>query len=636
MKPFSIQNLLFQRCGKTRLVHSMIESVNIDGGFAVTQKFDEMQSSSPLTVVLSTFNELCLLVAQRSSKTCLMEIYDKLLCAIGTTNLAFLARILPNAIDLLPSHVTFALSNIQAGINFNSLCFTIQQLLRVISSPSRTVLLFLDDLQWADAMSLKLIQSIISDVKGFSSMLFVGGFRENEVEHGHVLLEFFDTLSTSEVMPSMLSLSGIGPSDVNSMISDTLGIFPRLCKGLSDVVFRKTNGNPFFTLEFLHSLINRDLVQYSLRDKSWKWDLNQISAENIADNVLHLLARKMNVLSESNQTALKVASCFGSSISVAIVRKLSSTPQYSSLQRTLDETVVEEGFMDRDDTTYRFVHDTVREAAYGLIIDKEQYHFDIGMALHFSGGDILAAANQINRGPRSLLQDDSRRISIVNLNFEASMQPMSCSDFTTAYSYLNTAVSLLPNDSWAAHYDLTLKCFSRLAKAAYSCGLAERAKTICEEIVDRGKCLEDTLETYSLLVSMMCLARKDLPVAFKSCLKVLNLLGEDIADDVVDTISTVSKAKMLFQNKSNEDWLAITDDTSSRNVSIMEFYSQLITVSFLVKPRNMCHYYNARWASFCLNQKVSCKYTPGAFWVAVARAYLSRTIIRLQRSLIGL
>ncbi|KAL7517934.1 hypothetical protein ACHAWX_002807 [Stephanocyclus meneghinianus] len=604
----------FSGCGKTRLVHSMIESVNISGGFAVAQKFDEMQSSSPLTVVLSAFNELCRLVAQRSSATCLIEIYEKLLCSIGETNLAFLTRILPNAIDLLPSHVILALSNIHAGINFNGLCFTIQQLLRVISCPSRTVLLFLDDLQWADPMSLKLVQSVISDVKGYNCVLFVGGFRENEVEHGHVLLEFFDTLSSSEVIPSMLSLNGIGPDDVNSMISDTLGIFPRLCKGLSDVVFRKTNGNPFFTLEFLRSLIDRDLVRYSLRSMSWMWDLNQISAENITDNVLHLLTRKMNVLSESNQTALKVVSCFGSSISAAIVRKLSSTSQYSSLQRTLDETLVEEGFMDRDETSYRFVHDTVREAAYGLIVDKEQFHFDLGIALQSAGGDIIATANQINRGPPSLLQEDSRRISIVNLNFEASMQPMHCSDFTAAYSYLKTAVALLPNDSWATHYDLTLKCLSGLARAAYSCGMAERAKTICEEIIDHGKCLEDTLETYSLLVSMMCLARNDLLVAFKTCLKVLNLLGEAIPDDVVDTSSTVAKAKMLFQNKQNEDLLAMIDDTTSRNTSIMEFYSQLITVSFFVKPRHICHYYNARWASFCLTHSVACKYTPGEFW----------------------
>ncbi|KAL7519085.1 hypothetical protein ACHAWX_003883 [Stephanocyclus meneghinianus] len=591
----------------------IFESVNIAGGYAVTQKFDQMQSSSPLSVVLSALNQLCFLVAQTTSETCLMDIYVKLSRAIGLTNLAFLTSILPNASELVPSHVTLPYLNSQYGINFNSLCFTIQHLMRVISSPLRTVLLFLDDLQWADAMSLKLVQCILCDVKGLNCLLFVGGVRENEVEQGHVLLEFFDALSSSDVISSRICLNGISPNDVNSMISDTLGVFPRLCKGLSDVVFRKTNGNPFFTLEFLRSLITRDIVQYSLRDKCWKWNLAHISAENIADNVLHLLTRKINVLSESNQTALKVASCFRSVISVDVVRKLSSTSQYSSLQKTLDETLVKEGFMDCDGTRYRFVHDKVREAAYGLIFDKEQYHFDLGMALQIVGGDIFAAVNQINRGPLSLLQDDSRRILIVNLNYEASIHPMDCSDFTTAYSYLNAAVSVLPNESWTAHYDLTLKCYFRLAKAAYSCGRATRAQHLCDEIIKHGKCLEDTLETYSLLVSMICLARQDLLMAFKTCIKVLNLLGEDIPDNVVDTNSTVKKAKLLFQDRSSEDLLAMVDETSSRSIAIMEFYNHLVTVSFHVKQRHICLYYNARWASFCLTHGVACKYTSGAF-----------------------
>ncbi|KAL3784136.1 hypothetical protein HJC23_005794 [Cyclotella cryptica] len=603
----------FSGCGKTRLVHSTLESVNIAGGYTVAQKFDEMQSSSPVTVVLSAFNELCIMVAQKCSETCLMTIYEKLSSVIGTTNLTFLTRILPNVRKLLPSHVTLPYLDSQVQTDFNILCYSIQHLMKVISTPSRTVILFLDDLQRADATSLKLLHCVLSDVRDLNSLLFVGGYRENEVEQGHVLLEFFDALLASEVVSSMIHLNGISPSDVNSMISDTLGVFPRLCKGLSDVLFHKTNGNPFFTWEFLRSLITRDLVQYSLQDKCWKWNLRQIMAENITDNVLHLLTRKMNVLSESDQRALKVASCFGNIISIDIVKKLSCTSQYSSLLTTLDETALTEGFMDRDDTSYRFVHDKVREVAYGLIVDKQQYHFDVGVALQSVGGAISAAANQINRGSMSLLQDNSRRISIVNLNYEASMKPMDCSDFTAAYSYLNTAVSLLPNDSWTAHYDLTLKCCFQLAKAAYSCGQAKRAQQICEEIIEHAKCLEVTLETYSLLVSTICLANKDLLIAFKMCLKVLNMVGENIPDDVVDINSTVKKVKMLFQNTSNEDLLSMVDERSSRKISIMEFYNHLVTVSFLVKPQRICHYYVARWASFCLTQCDKCQYTPGAF-----------------------
>eukprot|EP00804_Cyclotella_cryptica_P023793 CCRYP_011177-RA/>CCRYP_011177-RA protein AED:0.01 eAED:0.01 QI:5/1/1/1/1/1/2/430/1361 len=617
----------FSGCGKTRLVLSIFESVKVAGGYAVTRKFDEMQSSSPLAVVLSAFNELCVLVAQQSSQRCLVDLHEKL-----SNVIPFLTSVLPNVVDLLPCHVKPPRSNIEddTGISFSSLCFTIQQLMRVISSPSRPVLLFLDDLQWADCMSLRLIQCVLSDIKGLNCMLFIGGFRDNEVEQGHILLEFFNTLPTFNIKTTKMSLTGINTEDVNAMISDSLGIFPRTCKNLSDIVYRKTNGNPYFALEFLRSLIDRNLISYSLRDKHWKWDINRIGAENITDNVLYILTNKMSVLEDSAQTALKVASCFGIHLSMVIAEKLAAAPQFHNLQSTLDQVVVKEGFMDFDGINYYFVHDKVREAAYGLIppVEKDQYHFTIGMALqsNFASLDkedtsvLFATIDQINRCPLTMFRDDSQRILIANLNYEAGMKAVKFSNFMPAHSYMNAAVSLLPEDSWKSHYDLSLKCNYHFAKAAYSCGYVDQAKEILEEVIEHGEGLEDKsqcmLDSYSLLVSLFYLARKDLLQAFHTCLKVLNLLGEDLPIhgnvDEAELISIVTKTKTLLQKKSNEDLLALHEETSRRNIAIMHFYDQLSIVSYLAMPK-LCPYFLARWAHFSLTHDVSCKYTPGAF-----------------------
>ncbi|KAL3779601.1 hypothetical protein HJC23_008903 [Cyclotella cryptica] len=295
----------------------------------------------------------------------------------------------------------------------------------------------------------------------------------------------------------MLSLSGISAEDVNAMISDALGVFPRICNNLSDVVYRKTNGNPYFALEFLRSLIDRDIINYSLREKHWKWDINQICAENITDNVLFILTNKMSVLEDDAQTALKVASCFGINISAVIARKLDATLQYQNFQATLDHVAVKEGFMDFDGMNYCFVHDKVIQHGEGLE-DKSQY----------------------------------------------------------------------------------------------------------------------MLDSYSLLVSLFYLARKDLLQAFHTCIKVLNLLGEDLPlngnVDNDELVSIVTKTKALFQEKSNDELMTIHNETSRRSRAIMQFYDQLSIVSYLAKP-GVCPYFMARWAHFSLAHNVSCKYTPGAF-----------------------
>ena len=142
------------------------------------------------------------------------------------------------------------------------------------------------------------------------------------------------------------------------MTSDILGIVPRLASPLSSVVHRKTNGNPFYIKEFLRSLNDNNFVTYSLREKSWIWDidsefkpicllllstiliydwfvyiLKEIISEPITENALQqLVTVKMINLTEKAQTALKIASCFGTKMYASFVEALSGTRQHSNLQ----------------------------------------------------------------------------------------------------------------------------------------------------------------------------------------------------------------------------------------------------------------------------------------------------------------
>ena len=101
-------------------------------------------------------------------------------------------------------------------------------------------------MQWADPVSLGLVHTVLADRKGASCVFFVGSYRDNEVKPDHIIFGFYEKLSAFDVPLSTLHLDGIPEDDVNAMISGALGMFPRLCRSLSQLVFRKTNGNPFF------------------------------------------------------------------------------------------------------------------------------------------------------------------------------------------------------------------------------------------------------------------------------------------------------------------------------------------------------------------------------------------------------
>lgn len=135
-------------------------------------------------------------------------------------------------------------------------------------------MIFLDDLQWADMTSLQVMYSILSGVYESESLLFLGSYRSNDGENGSLVSNFSELLSNMNARFTAVVLHGIDKQSVNLMISDMLGIVPRLCKSLSSIVYRKTKGNPFFSQQFLLTLVDKDLLIYSLRAKRWIWDVD--------------------------------------------------------------------------------------------------------------------------------------------------------------------------------------------------------------------------------------------------------------------------------------------------------------------------------------------------------------------------
>ena len=334
-----------------------------------------------MSVVISAFDDLCQLIAQKLPPNELNAIVVKLMAVFGN-HLSTLARVLPKVSYLSPQ-LSSTLNNAweqqhhnnNAEINLSSVSFILQLFMRVVSSKSHPVLLFFDDLHWADHASLDVLQHMLTDIKGSSCIYFVGSYRNNEVLKEHAIFRFMDYLRTCNVELSQIQLDGMEINDINHIISDALGTFPRICMPLSQLVLRRTEGNPLFVLECLRSLVDRDLLQYSFRERRWVWDTDKIAAEDLAENVCELLLSKMVGLPENNQLALKLASCFGNSISSTIVNILmSASESFASLERDL-EKAVEDGFMNKIDAAeseYKFAHDKDREAAYLLIPETDR------------------------------------------------------------------------------------------------------------------------------------------------------------------------------------------------------------------------------------------------------------------------
>ena len=105
----------------------------------------------------------------------------------------------------------------------------------------------------------------------------------------------------------------------------------------------KTNGNPFFINEFLHSLYREKLLYFDYDRCSWQWNLAEIQARDIADNVVELLALKIQKLKEKTEKVLKLAACLGNKFkleTLALVTEKSLAETAVDLQEALAEGLV--------------------------------------------------------------------------------------------------------------------------------------------------------------------------------------------------------------------------------------------------------------------------------------------------------
>jgi hypothetical protein len=261
----------------------------------IAKKFDET-SMSPLSIVLSAFNDLCLLIGEKQSLEENQLLYEKLQVEFGA-HFFLLARTIPNVLKFSMTEDSFQPNSHSAGeegvVNYFTLCDQIKRFMRIVSSMSCPVMIFFDDCQWSDAVSLGLVHTVLSDKPGDSCVLFVGSYRDNEVNPDHIIFDFIRMLSLFDVPFHNTHLDGMPESEVNGMISDALRMLPRMCQSLSQAVFRKTKGNPFFVWTFLRTLHEKGLLTFSLREKCWIWDADDIFAQNITQNVLELLTATM-------------------------------------------------------------------------------------------------------------------------------------------------------------------------------------------------------------------------------------------------------------------------------------------------------------------------------------------------------
>ncbi len=400
--------------GKTALVNEIYKPITRQRGRVIKGKFDQLQRYIPYSAITKAFQDLVKQLLSEPERH--LETYkDKILETLGN-NGQIIVEVIPELEKIIGKQPPVEpLGKTESQNRFN---LFFKRFLTIFCQPEHPLVIFIDDLQWADLSSLNLIEQLILE-PDINYFLLIGAYRDNEVETTHPLMHTLGKINQAQKTINTLSLSPLKSREINQLIADTLNCSRELAKPLGELLSRKTEGNPFFLTQLFYSLYDRKFlfIRENLDLKKakytkqvyWQWNIQQIESLSITDNVVDLMVNKIKKLSQNTQQVLKLAACIGNQFNLEILRIInnkSETITAQELQLALDEGLVipldknykipllwngedlsnnklQDAFNYSADIYYRFLHDRVQQAAYSLISEEEKecFHQQIGRIL---------------------------------------------------------------------------------------------------------------------------------------------------------------------------------------------------------------------------------------------------------------
>ncbi|MEQ9669361.1 AAA family ATPase [Coleofasciculus sp. G2-EDA-02] len=522
--------------GKSSLVQELYKPITARRGYFISGKFDQFKHNIPYSAIVAAFRGLIeQLLGETEFK---LQIWrDKLLQALAT-NGQIIIDVIPEVELIIGKQPAVPLLGANESQNRFNLVF--ENFIRTFCSVEHPLVIFLDDLQWADLATLKLMERILLDGET-QSLLLLGAYRDNEVSVSHPLAISLQKLQQNKGDEiTQITLTPLSLNQITCLISDTLQQEAEIVRDLARLVWQKTGGNPFFINEFLQALSSEKLLQFNREQRRWQWDLAAIERTGFTDNVVELMVSKLQKLPPISRNLLSLAACCGAEFNL----KLLTWVEQKSAQEVFNllKVSLARGFIfplsEADENliiqSYKFGHDRIQQAAYSLISvqQRKEFNLKIGRLLLANLDSqerterIFEIVDRLNAS-RSLITDELERLELVQLNLLAGKQAKDANAYEAARDYLVVGMEGLTNEAWLTHYDLVLDLYKERIFVEYLNGNFEASEALINSTLQQVKSALDKAEIYKLLILQYTLMA-NYSEAIETGRKALALFGVDL------------------------------------------------------------------------------------------------------------
>lgn len=570
--------------GKTSLVNELITTVALNQGIFVSSKFDQLQRNTPFHGWKKVLDDMVdqLLSAQSSKRDQLGKHLAELLGPLG----AALIPLVPRLEILLGRQQP--LPRLYGLEEQNRFTYAVSLLIEGICSMRRPVVVFIDDWQWADEASIDLWKNLMTRTT-LKGLLMICAVRDQKTEGVHPFIQARQELVNLRLEPAAeIRIESLLVSDVKNLLSDTLQTDPS--EEFTRLIFEKTRGNCFFVKQLLQKINEEKFIRYESEKGGWTVNLEGIQTIHISENVAEFMEDKLRRYPQPTLDMLTMAACIGNRFEIGLLCVVSGRRNPMEVVTLLrpaleDRLLVPEHqafkpiagyFEDHSKVFFRFAHDRVQQAAYGLMpeANRKLTHRQIGRLLQEEGSYVtnedwlFELVNHLNKGESWLTPAERRQIQ--QLNQEAGKKARKAVAFVQAFYYYKQSIDLLETQAWDEHYEEVLRLYEQYAEAAYVCSeegallqALRHVETHARDVLDKTPVIEYLVRHYfnskehSRSAEIGLKALRDLGVKFPEKSGKLNI------------ILSVIKTKMVLPGKKLSSLTRFPAMTDQRQLAIM-------------------------------------------------------------------
>jgi predicted ATPase/signal transduction histidine kinase len=612
----------FSGIGKTAVVNEVHKPIVAQRGYFIRGKYEQFQRNVPFSAFVQAFRHFMWQLLGESDAQ-IAQWQSKILAALGD-NGQVIIDVIPELESIIGKQPSVAeLQGSSAENRFNLL---FKNFIHVFTTKEHPLVIFLDDLQWADAASLKLIELLINENEtGY--LLLIGAYRDNEVTSKHLsahpLMLTLGKINDSNISVNKICLFPLTIIDINYLIADTLNCSPDITSSLSKLIYDKTQGNPFFTNQFLRYLYEEGMVLFNKKAQYWECDIAKLKQLVTTDDVVEFMLLQLHKLPSETQEILKLAACIGNQFdlnTLAIVSEQSQSETALSLWKGLQEglilptsgvykyyqsnylnnySVSQQNQLKIDNekltVTYKFLHDRVQQAAYSLIPKEEKKitHFKIGKLLLKNTPQsvieekIFEIVNQLNQS-KNLATEPEQRYEIAELNLIAGRKAKMSTAYVDAFKYLMLGINFLTNNchnSWENQYELTLALHQLAAESAYLSGNFQEVEKLIEILLIQVKKVPEQSKIYEIKIQAY-VAQNQLLNAIQAALVFLRKLGVELPETVTpeDSQNAFKLVADKLADKEIEDLINLPVMTDQNMLAAMQILGTVTSAVYIGLP----------------------------------------------------